>query len=296
MNNRKKKWLVLDMGGTKTAAAFAELGADGYVLSDRRKVATPHTRIGVVNLIEGLAADYRRLYGISSIGLGLAGQIDSDGGKVVCAPNIPGLNGFNLKEALEKKTGLRVYLKNDVRAFALAEDRFGKYKGSESAVFIAPGTGIGGALKLDGRFYFGRHNIAGEFGHMVVEHGGAECGCGGRGCWERYAGGAGLERMFREEFHEEKSAREILAAARLGDARERQVAQRAAEHLAAGLVSIINVLDPGLIVVGGSMVKGGLLLKLALPLVRRQALPAGRKTRIVASGLGDDAPLIGAAL
>jgi glucokinase len=286
--------LVFDIGGTKTASALVRLDKSSYEITQYQKCETPARRSELLALLQKRVDETR--VSCRAIGISLAGQIDAGGQTVMCSPNIPELDGYRLGQSLTKKTGLQVRIQNDVRAFARGEDRFGKYRDTEDAVFLAVGTGIGGAIKAGGKFQWGYNNIAGEFGHMAVRMDGELCGCGRRGCWERYVAGRAVEKMYAEKFGQEKLARDIFLAAARGQAKELEVVEIAARYFAQGLITIINTLNPQVIVVGGSMMKDGLLLRSALPLVRAQSLPAGRKTRIIRSSLGGEAFLLGAAL
>jgi predicted NBD/HSP70 family sugar kinase len=294
--SKGKSVLAFDIGGTKIASALVGYTAGGYELRDYRKGETPQGRAALVARILEAAEDYGRKYQFDKIGIALAGQINLAGETVMGAPNIPALAGCKLGKMVATKTGCQVRLQNDVRAFARGEDAYGRYRESRDALFLTVGTGIGGAIKIGGKFYDGHDNIAGEFGHMAVESEGEKCGCGRCGCWERYVAGRAVEEAYRKAYGEEKKAQEIFSAAAKGSTRELSIVQRAAAHFAAGLITLINVLNPEVIVLGGSMMRDGLLLKLALPIVRREALGAGRKTKIVRSTLRDEAALLGAAL
>lgn len=293
---RIKRVLAFDVGGTKIGSAVVELASDGYEILDYEKSETPQDKEELIALLLELVRIYRGSHKFDRIGIAFAGQINFAGDTVLSAPNLNALGGCKLGKLIARKTGLEVVMKNDVRAFACGEDAFGKFRGRENAVFMTLGTGIGGAIKLGGKFQSGHDNIAGEFGHMAVEADGVLCGCGRRGCWEKYVGGSALVRMYEDACGENKNAQDILAAAAAGSVKDKEIVLCASSYLAAGLVTLVNVLNPEVIVIGGSMIKGKLLLDLALPLVRKEALLPGRKTKIVASSLGDKAALLGAAI
>jgi len=215
---------------------------------------------------------------------------------VISAPNLPDLKRFPLQRLLERRTGLAVSVRNDVRCFALGEDRFGRSRDCAHALFVAAGTGVGGALKLNGRFCFGAHNIAGEFGHMVIRTEGEACGCGRRGCWERYVGGAGIEKRYEEMYGEKLPAKEIVRRGLAGEARAALLVEEMIAALAVGLGNLINLFDPEIIVVGGSIVEEKAILARAREQVGAQVLPPARHPRIVKASLGDKAFLLGAAL
>lgn len=296
MKKGQDRVLAFDMGGTKIASAVVELCGSDYRILDYRKSETPQQRQEIIAKLLELVAAYQQEHVFSRIGLAVAGQVNPAGDTIISSPNLLELNGCKLGRIIESKTGFGTSLKNDVRCFALGEDRFGKYAGHDSAVFLAVGTGVGGAIKLNGQFYSGGDNIAGEFGHMVIVQDGEICGCGRRGCFERYVGGPAVERMYRKEYGEEKNAKDIVHDAVRGDTRSRAIMERASSYFAIGLANIVNVLDPQIVVVGGSMVKEKRLLPLALPLIRSEVLLPARRIKIVNSSLGDDAFLLGAAV
>lgn len=293
---KKENFLAFDIGGTKIASALVMAEGDRYEIIGYRKSPTPMDRQGLVRMILEDAASYRKQHKFSKIGLAMAGQIDAAGEKIVCAPNIPALNDFSLGKMLAQKTKSRIILKNDVRAFALGEDRFGRYRGYDNAVFIAVGTGLGGAIKIAGKFYFGKDNIAGEFGHTVIVADGVKCKCGRRGCWEQYVAGPGVERIYEEMFQEKRGAKDIVEAAVRGEERPRQAMEKASHYFAIGLSNVVNAIDPEVAVIGGSMLKERRLLNLALPFIRQEVLPSAKKLKVVNSSLGDDAFLLGAGL
>ena len=187
-------------------------------------------------------------------------------------------------------------INNDVKCFALAENKFGRSKKYKNAIYLTIGTGIGGAIEVDGKLYNGENNIAGEFGHLMMVYNGEKCGCGNRGCWERYASGNAIEKLYFKLYNEKKKAKEIALDSARGNGRDKKVIKIAASYLAAGFVSIINTIDPEVIVVGGSVVKQKEILDLAVKEVRKKVLIPAKKTKIVRSNLEDKAMLVGAAL
>jgi len=290
------KTLVFDMGGTKIASAVAEINGGNYKILDYKKSETPKKREEIVAKILELVEFYRGKYAFKKIGFAVAGQVNEKGDTIVCAPNITALNNFALGKVIAEKTGLKVTLKNDGRAFAFGEDRFGKFKGHKNAIFLAVGTAVAGSIKINGNFYFGNDNIAGEVSHMVIVTGGEKCNCGRCGCWEKYVGGPGVERMYEKAYGEKKSAKDIIYEAVRGEEKSLSVMEKANCYFAVGLGNIVNVLDPEIVIIGGSMVKEKRLLRLAMPFIKNEVLPSARKVKVVNSSLGDDAFLLGAAV
>lgn len=286
--------LAFDIGGTKIASAIVEIEGSGYKILDYKKNDTPQGRGGIVAKILELSEFYKNKYKFNTIGLAVAGQINAKGDTAVYSPNIPSLNNFKLAKTIEQKTGCRVSMRNDVQCFALGEDRFGKYKNYDNAIFVAVGTGIGGAMKINGKFYFGADNIAGEFGHMVIVKDGLECSCGRRGCWERYFSGPALERAYEETYGRKKKAKDIVCGTIAGNKEDKKVLLEASAYFAAGIVNLVNIFNSEIIIAGGSMAREKAIADLVIPVVRKQALLPARKTKIARSSLGYKAFLLGA--
>lgn len=293
---KNTKVLAFDMGGTKIASAVVEFADGDYKILDYQKSETPKSREEIVARILELVEFYRGKYDFKKIGFAVAGQVNEKGDTIFCAPNIAGMDNFVLGKVIAKKTGLEVMIKNDGRAFAFGEDRFGKYKGYKDAIFLAVGTAVAGSIKINGKFYFGSDNIAGEVSHMVIVTDGEKCNCGRRGCWEKYVGGPGVEKMYEKTYGEEKSAKDIIYEAVRGEEKSLSIMEKASYYFAVGLGNIVNVLNPEIVIIGGSMFKEKRLLRLAMPFIKDEVLPSARKVKVVNSSLGDDAFLLGAAV
>lgn len=291
-----KRSLAFDIGGTKIASAFVEISGKEYKILDYKKDETPKSEKEILEKILKEINWYSEKYKFKDVGVSVAGQVNRDGDILVCAPNLALPKNFKLAKILEKKVGMKISLKNDVKSFAEGEDFFGKFQGFENAIFISIGTGVGGAIKVNGKFYQGAHNIAGEFGHMAIVFDGELCACGRRGCFEKYISGSGLEKIFENNFGKKKNAKEILSDGVRGELDDMQAISEVSYFLAVGISNLVNVLDPEVVIVGGSMVKTRELLKLAVPLVKEQVLPSAKKVKIVTSSLGDKAYLLGAVL
>jgi glucokinase len=195
---------------------------------------------------------------------------------------------------------------NDVNMMALAELRHGAARGARNVCCITVGTGIGGGLIIEGALYRGRAMSAGELGHIQVEPEGIPCGCGNRGCLERYVGRDGLLRLARLAMKGKQGSLRrwepltpisLAEAARTGHPVAREVWERAGRYLGLALVGVVNLLNPDIIVIGGGIARAGrLLLDPARRIVRERALRiAARHVRVVRSTLGADAGIIGAA-
>jgi glucokinase len=204
----------------------------------------------------------------TAIGVGVPGVLDAERGVVVASPNFPGWEGFPLQARLQEACGRPVVIENDANAAALGEQWLGAARGERDFLFVTIGTGIGGGVVLDGRLWRGPGGRAGEFGHLKVEADGEPCGCGSRGCLERYANAAALERYALDALEqggagplralamdrpEALDAAMIAQAAREGDGAARAVYQRFAVYLGMGIADVVNLLDLRCFIIGGGI-------------------------------------------
>lgn len=296
----------IDIGGTKLVAAA--LDAEGGVL-ERRRMSTPATEgdallAVVVELVTALAGDRR-----APVGVGIAGLVDLDG-VVRYGPNI-GVRDLPLGQLLAEQTGRHVVVGNDATVAAFAEARVGAAVGHDDVVMFTLGTGVGGGLVVGGEVVRGRNGGAGELGHVIVHEGGRACPCGNRGCVEAYASGASIGLQARERLVDreissslrevpELDGRDVTLAAAAGDAFAIDLLADAGHWLGVAMASVVNALDPSIVVVGG-----GAAIKSA-PFVLPAATESmterlmGRRFRtipeVVPAQLSDDAGMIGAGL
>lgn len=272
--------LAVDLGGTKTS--FALVDEAGHI-SGKRKVAAASTFAGSVGQIPTQP-------GIVAAGVVVPGIYDSATGSA-WAPNLWGREFHPLREAIEQRLGVPVAIGSDRTGSVLAEQWLGVARGLGDVLFVAVGTGIGVGILAQGRPVEGAHGIAGAAGWMLIGNGWkpeyAACGA-----WESEAAGPALARRAGMA-----SAEVVVAAARAGDGKALDAVRRSAESLAMGVASLIALLDPEMVVLGGGLIKAGDLL---LEPVRRLALAwtqpvAARRVRIEPTALGEDAGLLGAA-
>ncbi|WP_457966716.1 ROK family glucokinase [Arthrobacter sp. D1-29] len=309
---RKGLAIGIDIGGTKVAAGVVD--ADGRILNEARR-STPGNdpraveRV-IVELVQELGAGHR----VWSVGIGAAGWMDLEGGTVLFSPHLAWRNE-PLRANLQRLLRRPVLLTNDADAAAWAEWRFGAGHGQDRLVCITLGTGIGGAMVMDGRVERGRYGVAGEFGHQIIMPGGHRCECGNRGCWEQYASGNALGREARILAQANSPvAQDLLAAvegqteaitgaivtelALAGDPASRELLVEVGEWLGLGLANLAAALDPGMFVIGGGLCSAGDLLveparnAFARNLTGRGFRPAAG---IELAALGPSAGLIGAA-
>jgi len=295
MKNNKRV-LAFDIGGTKIASGIIEFEKDGYKIFDYQKNVTPKSRKDILQQLIELIVFYKKDNSFEKIGIGIAGQVDYKNGIVRHTPNIDFSDNTNLKKIIKETIGESVKIQNDVKCFALAENVFGRVRKYHNVVYLAIGTGIGGAIEIDNKLYRGENNIAGEFGHMVIESNGKKCSCENRGCWEQYVSGQAIEKLYYDLYKQKKKAKEIAIDSASGIKKDKKVIKQASLYLATGLMNIINTINPEVILVGGSVVRQDEILKLAKKETLKKVLIPGRKTKILKSRLGNEATLVGAGL
>lgn len=291
---------VVDIGGTKTAAALVD--REGRVVR-RSEAATPAQSgaAAVLSTAAGLVAALREDADsvVVALGVGSAGVIDPVSGRVLGATDaLAGWAGTDLRGELTARTDLPTAVINDVHAHALGESRYGAASGRDTALFVAVGTGVGGAFVLPGGTLAGAHAAAGHVGHVPSRHArDLPCSCGGTGHVEAIASGPALVREYsRRTTNGAVDLAAVVAAASAGD--EAAVAVIRLGGLAVGSMigGLVNVLDPGVVVVGGGVVNAGAPWWSALiEAAAAELLPSLRDVEIVPSSLGGDAALLGAA-
>ncbi|MBO9607759.1 MAG: ROK family protein [Paenibacillaceae bacterium] len=295
----------LDIGGTKIAAGLVDAsGAIVYettlpTMAAQRQVAAQAIRAAGQALAEAAS----RGLTVRGIGVGSAGQIDFAGGTVLAATDLlPGYGGTPLAALLQDAFGLPVVLDNDINALAVAEKTIGRGRGCAHFVCVALGTGVGGAVVADGVIVHGALGAAGELGHLSVKYDGPRCMCGNYGCLELYASGTGIMRMMRERWRGDAAAapdsRQVAESWLAGDPEAALVMNETIAALATGLASLIHVLNPQLIVIGGGVADiGEPFLGPLREETKRRTMPAlFAGVRIEPAVVGSKSGMIGAAL
>lgn len=298
--------LGIDIGGTKIAGGLVNEMTGQVLWQDR--VSTHAKEGGMAVLLRAMELARRasveaanlNLPTPKAIGIGAGGQIDPVTGIVLSATDVlPGWAGTRLRDAFESALNIPAFVNNDVNALAIGESRFGAGRGLSNLVYIALGTGVGGAIISGGRLHQSHTGVSGELGHLILVPDGLPCTCGGRGCLEQYTCGPALLRQYRA-FGGDPDLAEGVPLAHLArrdsNGPAAHAIAQAAEYLGLGLISLANLLGPERIIIGGGMAEiGDLLLEPARRLLASRALPAVRQTPVVPAALGADASLIGAA-
>lgn len=302
----------VDIGGTKIAAGVVD--ERGCVLARAGRETPGDDAHEVEEAISAVVGQLRESHDVAAVGVGAAGFVDETRSMVRFAPHLAWQNE-RLRERLEDRLDIDCFIENDNTAAAWAEHLFGAGVGRPDMVLVGLGTGIGGGLVIDGRLYRGEYGIAGEFGHMIIEHGGHKCECGRVGCWEQYASGNALVRNTREAArHDPQAAGQLLSlgdgtpegitgvditrAALQGDELSIQMLSEIGRWLGHGLATLTAVLDPAIYVIGGGLSEAGeLLLAPAREVHKEEIVGAGARpvASIVQAHLGNEAGLVGVA-
>ncbi|MDT0305479.1 ROK family protein [Streptomyces sp. DSM 44917] len=297
--------LALDVGGTVLKGAL--IGADRRPLHQARRATPPADGPGGPGALVDAALEFAAELGAlgaerlgrapAAAGIVVPGVVDEREGIAVWSANL-GLRDVPLRRlAAERLGGIPVRVGHDVRAGGLAEGRLGAGAGLERFLFVALGTGIAGAIGIEGRAEPGANGAAGEIGHVIVRPGGARCGCGQAGCLETVASAAAVGRAWAAVSGTPgATAADAVAAVQAGDARAAALWREAVEGLADGLLTAVRLLDPAAIVLGGGLAGAGETLLAPLRAALAAKVTFQRMPRLLPAALGDGAGCLGAAL
>ena len=309
-------YIGIDLGGTGIKAGV--VNDKGEILSKASCPTLPERGYEAVirdmaNLAIQVARDSGHEIGdMEAIGVGLPGIMDPRTGRIPFCTNL-GWHDVPLVEEMAKYVDVPVFVDNDATVAGLAESVAGVSAGCENSVFVTLGTGVGGGVVLGGKVFSGSHGVATEIGHMITVVDGEMCTCGNKGCFERYASATALIREGRRMCEAKPdaalakavggdlsaiNAKHVIDLAKAGDPDCAAIFDRYVEHLAIGLVNIINLYDPEVIVLGGGVSHAGQFLldavRAKLPsLVFYKGMPYAR---VELAKLTNDAGIIGAAM
>lgn len=288
---------AIDIGGTAIKAALVD--ADGRVPHRASRPTDASSGEAVIGAVLGAVDELRgaaRDIGSEpdAIGLAVLGIVDEERGVAVTAANLP-WRDLAVRELVARGTGLPTVLGHDVRAGGLAEARLGAGRAYRDFVFLPVGTGIAGAIVIDGKPYVG-DGRAGEIGHVLVAPRGRRCGCGARGCLETVASAAAIGRRYTALAGREADAEHVARAAIDGDPLAAQVWREAVAALATVLATYVSLLAPQAIIIGGGLSRAGALLLDPLRDSLAGRLTFQRMPELLLAELGDAAGTIGAAV
>jgi len=304
----------VDIGGTKIAAGVVD--EDGNILARTRRVTEPDDAASIDRAVSDVYTELSADFEIGAIGVAAAGFVNSDRSTVLFAPNIA-WRDYPLEERVRAllKDDVRVVVENDANAAGWAEFQFGAGRDVKDMLLLTVGTGLGGALVIDGNLVRGAWGVAAEVGHMRVVPNGHYCGCGNEGCWEQYASGSALVRDAQAALiAQPERAQRLLAlaggdaallegphvtdAAKEGDPLAIDLLAELGRWIGEGSATVAALLDPALIVIGGGVGAAGELL-LAPARHAFEGNLSARGYRPIAefqlAAMGNEAGIVGAA-
>ncbi len=311
----KKYSIGIDLGGTKilTALVNRETGA----VEEHVKKKTKKEK-GTQNILRKMLESIDELLAtsgissdkINSIGVGAAGQIDRENGIIIGAPNLDCYN-LNIKQILYDKFNIPVYVGNDVEIAAIGEQKFGAGKGCNDFVCVFVGTGVGSSIVKNGKIIYGATGTAGEIGHIIVDLNGRQCACGAHGCLEAYASRSAIEKRIEGALKKGRKScildylepGKSITSSMIQKSIERedelvvQCVTEASEYLSGGLASIINFINPELIILGGGLIEAvDYFYQKTIKKAKAKSLPVpAEKIQFKKAVLGDFSGVTGAA-
>lgn len=304
----------IDLGGTKILIALVDKENGEIISYVKKKTKKDKGPKNIMKkMIEGieelLKESGKELCEISSIGVGAAGQIDRETGTIIAAPNLDCYD-LNIKKILTERFNIPVFVGNDVEIAALGEMKFGAGKGCKDFVCIFVGTGVGSSIVKDGKIITGATGTAGEIGHMIVDLNGRQCACGGHGCLEAYASRSAIERRIEGALKKGRKScildyletGKSISSSMIQKSIERedelvlQYVTEASEYLSGGIASIINFINPELIILGGGLIDAvDYFYQKTIKKARAKSLPVpAEKIQFKKAELGDFSGVIGA--
>lgn len=295
----------IDFGGTTIKSGLVSNGQ----IVQRGRIIDTQTCANADAIIDALVEVIRELHGgeptVGHVGIGLPGIIDSVGGVVHELTNVPGWHNVPLRRLLQERSGMMVTIENDANAMAYGEWRYGAAQNGQHVVCVTLGTGVGGALILDGKLYRGAQLGAGEIGHMSIDYRGIPGPYGNFGGLEEYVGNQQIAERAAKSYDaagqaknvQECTPADLARAAIAGDPIAKQVWEEIGTEIGAALSSVIWILNPDTIVIGGGIARAGELIFAPIERAVKQRTMKffNENLRIVPAQLGNDAGIIGSA-
>ena len=282
--------LALDIGGTDIKYGIIN---ESFDILEAHKTPT-NAHLGGAHIIDTIIDISKNYTNIDKIAISTAGQVDSHSGVIVYATDtIPNYTGTRLKEAVEKETGILTVVENDVNSAAYGEAHFGAGKGYDSFICLTYGTGIGGAIFLNGDVFKGSGFSAGEMGHIITHAGGKACTCGGNGCYEQYASTSALLRAVNEISPTPLNSFEIFSKMN-SDEKIKSAVDSWIDEIIIGLISIIYTFNPPLIILGGGIMNEEYIINSINAKLPSRLMESFRNVKIKCATLGNKASMLGA--
>lgn len=292
----KMNLCAFDIGGT--SIKFGILTDNGDILfKSNMDTEAKNGGLFIIEKVISKVKELKKSYELDGVAISTAGQIDSNKGYVVYATDsIPGYTGVRIKDIIEEAVNLPVTVDNDVNCAALGEYWKGVAAGYSDFICMTLGTGIGGAIILNGKINRGASFSAGEFGHINLYPKGKSCSCGSSGCYERYASSKALSNLVKEKYGYSIDLKEFFDIVRENDKMASLVLEQWVQDLVLGLKSIVHIFNPKLIVIGGGISKqGSFLLEKIKKELSKNIMPSFKKDlALKLASCGNDANLLGA--
>ncbi len=292
--------LVADLGATHSRLAVCDLAANplASVPADRDISDGPEAILSWAEdtFAELLAGVGKTEADVRGVGIGVPGPVHFASGRAVHPPIMPGWDGYAIRDRMTDRYGAPALVDNDVNIMALGE-RAALPAPVDDFIFVKVGTGIGSGLILGGRIHRGADGTAGDLGHIEAGESTVRCRCGNIGCLEASAGGAALARQLADAGHATANSRDVVRLVRSGDHDAIRAVREAGRLIGHVLASVVNLLNPSMIVVGGDVATSGeqLLAGIREVVYRRSTALSTSGLQIEASVLGDRAGVVGAA-
>jgi glucokinase len=292
--------IAIDLGGTNLKCALL----DAALKVKARSCFSTKSFNNKQKLIDGIVDSINNFISKLNLpkssflgaGIGLPGPVDTFRGLVHFLPNIRGWREVNLKKVLEQRTGLAVFIDNDVKLMTLAEYMAGSAKGYKNVLCMTLGTGVGGGLIINDSLYRGLDNAAGEIGHIPLNEQGPVCGCGSHACLESYVGNARIIRKARRLFGPGITLEKVSVLALANNKKARAFWDEIGRKIGLALSGIVNLLNLDAIVIGGGVSGAGEVLfgSIKQTIGGRAMSVQAKRVKVLKAKLGNEAGLIGA--
>ncbi|MDO9300346.1 MAG: ROK family protein [Anaerolineales bacterium] len=312
INPKRGLVAAVDMGSTHVNIALADFSAKiveeislPFDIKQGPQVCLAEVRRILQELLDRYGISISQ---IMAVGIGVPGPVIKDAGMVVSPPIMPGWDGYPIRKTLEKEWGCPVSLNNDAELGALGEWAYGAGRGEKNLAFIKVGSGVGAGLIINQQIYGGTTGSAGEIGHITIDENGPLCTCGNHGCMEAFAGGNAIALQARKIVESGKrtllsnipmenlTAQEVAESARRGDLPSQEIIMRAGTFIGIAIAGLVNLFNPGAVIIGGGVAQAGDLLTTSIrQAVRERSLHASEQSvHITTAMLGQRSSLIGA--
>ena len=283
-------YITIDIGGTAIKSALS----DEHGNLSQQKETPSNGKDGKDKVLERVSNIIQNYGDCDAIGISTAGQIDySDGSILFGNDNIKGYSGTKLTAIIEEKFKKPVFVENDVCAACIGEGSFGGANGIQNYLCLTYGTGIGGAVVINGQLFRGKNGVAGEFGHIITHFDGLTCGCGGNGCYEMYGSVTALVEAGRAYSDSIKTGRDLFEKYKQGDTHIESIVDRWLDEIVCGLVTLIHSFDPDCVILGGGVMSLDFLIDKINSKLDNAVITTYKGIQVKKAELGNNAGMLG---